>query len=101
MGGARGARARQDRAGRAGRVAGRPGREGLRGARARQERLGLATGKLGRAGSALQGRLGCWAREARACKALGARAGSRRTTCVHLGVLAGLWAVHLVHSACF
>ena len=30
-----------------------------------------------------------------------ARAGCRRAACAHLGVLAGLWAVHLVHSACF
>ena len=32
---------------------------------------------------------------------LGASAGCRRTAWAHLGMQAGLWAVHLVHSACF
>ena len=32
---------------------------------------------------------------------LGASSGCRRTAWAHLGMQAGLWAVHLVHSACF
>ena len=68
--------------GRAGCEAGRPGR---------------ATGRLGPAGRAT-GRLG---RAAGARRALGARAGCRRAACAHLGVLAGLWALHSMHSACF
>ena len=36
-----------------------------------------------------------------ASRALGARAVCRRAACAHLGVLAGLWVVRLVHLACF
>ena len=57
-------------------------------------RLGLA----GRVGAAKARQAG-WG--ARGRGALGASTGCRRAACEHLGVLAGLWAVHFVHSACF
>ena len=57
-----------------------------------------ARARAGRAGRQVEA---CRERAAGARRALGSRTGCRRTACAHLGVLAGLWAVHLVHSACF
>ena len=90
------------------------------GARAHRRELGRAGGRWG-AGARGAGARGAWACGARGlagaagargargrqagARAAGARralgAGCRRAACAHLGVLAGLWAVHLVHSACF
>ena len=66
-------------------------------------------GARGRSRSALGARQASWgargrqagARAAGAPRALGVRAGCRRAAYTHLGMLAGRWAVHLVHSACF
>ena len=69
---------------------GREGRSGVRGTLAQQEHAGRAACRLGRARRAVGVR-----------KALGARAGCKHAACAHLGVLAGLWAMHLVQSAYF
>ena len=61
---------------------------------------------LGCAGAGAAGARGAPRRAGRAEAAgargaLGSRTGCRRAACAHLGMLAGLWAMHLVHSACF
>ena len=84
--GVRGARERKKRGGHA-------GEEEARGARGRQAG---ARGRARRAGVAGARRACC-----RQAGAHEASAGCMSVACVHLGVLAGLWAVHLVHSACF
>ena len=88
-----------------GRVGGRWG-AGSRGARVCEER-GRQAGARGlawRVGAA--GARGAHDRQTGAHKALdrgalGTRAGCRRAACLYLGVMAGLWAVHSVHSAYF
>ena len=76
---------------------------GVRGTRARKERTGCAAGRLGRARQADWGARGrqTEARAVGARAALGTHAGCWRSARAHLGMLAVMWVVHSVHSACF
>ena len=78
--------------------------------RARQERAGRAGAVRARwHGRSAWGAVragGARGRQAGACtpgarRGLGSRVGCRRVACAHLGMLAELWAVPLVHLACF